>query len=65
MSHHCAVITYGTLLFIEGELQNLDRTISVKVKQVEGLGLSQLKLRRMTFTEPGRRLDLSSSHHLG
>jgi DNA polymerase III alpha subunit len=38
-----SVITHGSILLIEGELQNLDRTISVKMKRVEELHLSQLK----------------------
>jgi hypothetical protein len=40
---HHTVITHGTIFLIEGELKNLDRTISVRMKKLEELHLSQLK----------------------
>jgi error-prone DNA polymerase len=41
-SHH-AEITRGRLLFVEGELQNMDDTISVKVRVLKELHLSEMK----------------------
>jgi error-prone DNA polymerase len=41
-SHH-AEITRGRLLFVEGELQNMDDTTSVKVRILKELHLSEMR----------------------
>lgn len=40
---HRAEVTRSSILLVEGELQNMDGTISVKVQQVKQLQLSQMR----------------------